>query len=507
MILNEDNVEIETSITNYLLKVGNKVGLNAQIKIDGVRATNNVVISKADMKVENPDGKEFDIPMKDDGMNGDAVANDHIFTAETICSQVGEYHFYAVLTGHVLDDKGDRKPFLKTTEHTFYVSGPSVSLNGVASLSKIPNDNERVSINIGAKLDAGLISAAQVGKLRAYTEVYGVASDGSIKPAAWLGSIVNVNPDNTVTLQLNLNWLSNSNVKGPLTLRNTYLADVSTSFPITKFEEDIAVRGSASLHRENRYSSVFSVRGPIKITQEMKMGVNPLKKAENTTNSPSLILLHGYCSTDNPFEANSNQFTGASYFLNPKSNIGNDGFSVKVDEHATSLGAVQYSLVGHSQGGSVSLHLQSHYFSGLDHAENGRRIQAVGTPWKGNSAAGSAANLGKLFGIGCGSCNDLTVDGARNWLAGINEEFYIHVFYYTTTYKQGNFFGDYCNMAINALLNWPNDGVTEIKYAELGGTSTNCGNKQQWCHTTSMKYPPLYTDNARNAEMNSKAAR
>jgi len=240
----------------------------------------------------------------------------------------------------------------------------------------------------------------------------------------------------------------------------------------------------------------------------MKVGVNPLKKVQNTTvNPPSLILLHGYCSTDNPFEPHKSHFHGASYFLNSKSNIGNDAFAVKVDDHANRLNAVRYSLVGHSQGGTVSLHLINHYWSGLDQSENGRLVQAVGTPWKGNSAAGNAANLGKLFGIGCGSCPDLTVDGARNWLAGINEENFQYVYYYTTTYKQGQFFGDYCNMAINALLNWPNDGVTEMKYASLGGKSVNCGNKEQWCHTTGMKYPPLYNDVSRNAEMNAKAAR
>jgi len=242
----------------------------------------------------------------------------------------------------------------------------------------------------------------------------------------------------------------------------------------------------------------------------MRFGVNPLKNIEmkNTTfNPPSLILLHGYCSTENPFEKNKDQFSSSSYFLNPKSNVGNDGFALKVDEHATKLSAVKYSLVGHSQGGKVSLHMLNHYWTGLDASNNGRRIQAVGTPWKGNSAAGSAANLGKLFGVGCGTCKDLTVDGAKAWLAGINEETYQFVYYYTTTYKQGQFFGDYCNMAINALLNWPNDGVTEIKYAHLGGKSTNCGNKEQWCHTTGMKYPALYYDNARNAEMNRLAGR
>jgi len=398
-----------------------------------------------------------------------------------------------------------KKPFLKTTEHSFYVSGPSVSLSGDATLTPIPNDNERVNINIGVNIDSGV---TQVKKLRAYTEVYGSSSDGTVKPAAWLGSIVNVNQDSTITLQLNLKWLSNANVKGPLHLKNTYLADADTSFPITLFENEIVVKKSARIHRDNRYNSVFSLRGPVQITKDMRVGVNPLKKVEvNSTVAPSLILLHGYCSTENPFSKNSNQFTGASYFLNSKSNIGNDGFAIKVDDHATTLGAVRYSIVGHSQGGTVALHLLNHYWTGLEHSENGRLIQAVGTPWRGNTAAGSAANLGKLFGIGCGACNDLTVDGSRNWLAGINEEHFQYVYYYTSTYKQGSFFGDYCNMAINALINWPNDGVTEIKYSVLGGSSSNLGNKEQWCHTTGMKYPPLYYDTARNTEMNAKAAR
>jgi len=80
------------------------------------------------------------------------------------------------------------------------------------------------------------------------------------------------------------------------------------------------------------------------------------------------------------------------------------------------------------------------------------------------------------------------------------------VHFFTTTYEQGTFFGDYCNLAMNIILQWPNDGTTEIKYATLDG-ATSMGNKQKWCHTTSMKYSPQYTDKARNAEMNAEAAR
>jgi len=154
----------------------------------------------------------------------------------------------------------------------------------------------------------------------------------------------------------------------------------------------------------------------------------------------------------------------------------------------------------------VSLHLLNHYWSGLDHASTGRLVQSVGTPWQGNSAAGGSASLGTMFGVGCGANNDLTSDGAKVWLSGINEVNTKYVYYYTTTYKQGSLFGDYCNMAINALLQWPNDGVTELKFTALKG-AVNCGNKEQWCHTTDMKYQAQYYDNTRNAEMNDKAAR
>jgi len=192
--------------------------------------------------------------------------------------------------------------------------------------------------------------------------------------------------------------------------------------------------------------------------------------------------------------------------LKKNANQNNDQFAKEVYQFAQSKGSNLFSLIGHSQGGTAALHLLNAYWSGLDHISSGRRIQTVGTPWLGNSAAGNAANLAKLFGVGCGKNNDLTLDGARNWFAGIHEDHPQYAYYYTTSYKQGNLFGDYCNLAINALLQWPNDGVSEIKYSKLPG-GNNMGNNEKWCHTTSMKYAPQYMDNTRNAEMNAKAGR
>jgi len=63
-----------------------------------------------------------------------------------------------------------------------------------------------------------------------------------------------------------------------------------------------------------------------------------------------------------------------------------------------------------------------------------------------------------------------------------------------------------CNAATNLFLQHPNDGVTELEYAPLVG-GNDCGMKQGWCHTKNMKYPPAFSDDARNKEMNSLAAR
>lgn len=76
----------------------------------------------------------------------------------------------------------------------------------------------------------------------------------------------------------------------------------------------------------------------------------------------------------------------------------------------------------------------------------GRKIQSIGTPYQGSyrrkfteisgcTAAGSAANLGSAFGVGCGDNFDLSLDGAVLWLSGISSDAKANVYYYTTTYK------------------------------------------------------------------------
>jgi len=238
----------------------------------------------------------------------------------------------------------------------------------------------------------------------------------------------------------------------------------------------------------------------------MRQGVRP--EINNATGvSGAIILLHGYCSTENPWKG-TGDFTNAYYFLQSKASSTNDQFAQLVLQFAANNGISSFSLIGHSQGGSVATHIHNYYWSGADYVNQaaGRIIQSVGTPYKGNSAAGSAANLGSMFGVGCGSNFDLTADGSSLWLSGIAPASRSQVYYYTTTYKQGTFFGDYCSMAMNMILQWPNDGTTELVYAHLPG-SNNLGNKEKWCHITGLAYPAQYLDHQRNKEMNAAAAR
>jgi hypothetical protein len=232
----------------------------------------------------------------------------------------------------------------------------------------------------------------------------------------------------------------------------------------------------------------------------------PPKSSVNATAAAKLIALHGYCAGTNPWAAYAQDFTNAMFFEDKNANRNNNDYAALVHNFAETNQVISYGLIGHSQGGMVSIHLLNYFESGLDDAEGERLIQSVGTPYQGCSAAGSAANLGKAFGVGCGANTDLSTDGAKLWLAGITSEARKKIFYYTTTYEQGNFFGDYCNMAINAVLEWPNDGTSEYKFAQLH-YANNMGNTQKQCHTTDMKYPALYHDRARNKIMNDKAAR
>jgi len=197
------------------------------------------------------------------------------------------------------------------------------------------------------------------------------------------------------------------------------------------------------------------------------------------------------------------------FFPVDKGNYANHEYSTRILAQVQQAGMDSYAVIGHSQGGMVGTHIHNYFWSGMEKvstANGAKLIQSVGTPYKGSTAAGSTADLGNVFGIGCGSNSDLSLDGAANWLTGISQAARTSVSFYTTTYELGSFFGDWCSLPMNLVLQWPNDGVTELTYGNLPG-AVNMGNKEKWCHSVDMGYAPQFTDVSRNAAMNQAAAR
>lgn len=127
----------------------------------------------------------------------------------------------------------------------------------------------------------------------------------------------------------------------------------------------------------------------------MRQGVAPPRNA-SAVNGGKLILLHGYCADKNPFAVYPADWSDAIYFLRPKVSMPHDEYAQRVVQFAADNGLSSYGLVGHSQGGIVTLHSLNYYHTGLDNAVGARKIQSLASPYRGNSVAGSTADIGAV---------------------------------------------------------------------------------------------------------------
>lgn len=493
--VNNDGIKIHTHMQSYLLKVGSKVGLNSFIHDDNNLLTmESIHIDHANMEVIFPDGTVEDFQMKDDGLSGDLKSNDGVFGAYFQAKAPGNYIMAASVDGTFSNEK---VPFQRSTQHIIAVSSATLEVKGTASMKQI--DSHRVGINVD------LVNTKNQPKIRAYAEVLGKNNKGEYVPACWVGGVVSINND-AIELVMDLNWLSMNGLTGPIQIENVIINDMETNFVVANYPSIINVDNSDSLIK-------FEFKSENVITEQMRFGVNPhpkkVKSAKRDSNEdnniPDLLLLPGYCTDVNPFENSKSSFS-KGFFPVKKGNFANDQYALHMIEEAEKASMDSFSIIGHSQGGLVATHVLNFYWSGVANATDGRLVQSVASPYQGNTAAGSTANLGNIFGIGCGSNTDLSRDGAVNWLQGISSETRKHVHFYTATYEQGRFFGDWCSLPMNLVLQWPNDGVTELVYAPLPG-AVNMGNKEKWCHSTEMTHPPVCDDQERNVEMNKVAAR
>jgi hypothetical protein len=510
IVYNDSPIEIFSHLTSYELDVGKPVGLVARVSNT---PTENLigVVDQAEMAIIDPDGFEHWIPMHDDGLHNDGVANDGVYGATFVPTKSGNYVWRAELSGQIAG-----VAFQRSTQHLVRVATVDAILSGTGTLSVEAN---RVTVAIDVKIP----SDALLSEFHTYAELWTTTGI----PIGWAMATTEV-IENQVKLSWDARWLARAGVTDSLLfeLRNVYISELNGFVPMSTALSIALTSGNLSeLVIKDPYVDddlLFFGPRPHWIDDAIAtIAATATTTATNTTAAAAtpteVVLVHGYCSTTNPFVGKGHDWRLAHVFEDYDQNLPNDEFARRLHAFADSKGLMAWSGIGHSQGGIALVHLRSTYWSGLDVAAaisaaavaettpKKRLIQTVGTPWKGCSAAGTSANLIKAFGVACGANADLTPDGAALWLATVSEHAAKDVYYYpTVNFKNPGFFDSSCNWATNLVLDSPNDGTTELIRSDLRG-GTNCGVTERQCHTEGMNYMAQTSDMQRNAVMDSYA--
>ncbi len=419
--------------------------------------------------------------------SGDIVRLDSAFqdagavTAAWTPKEPGKHRVTVIARG--VNHQG--QTYLRTSLNGIEVLNPTLAWRDAAA-HITQNQATRLSVWLPAEDFAG-----EQNHVRAYGELYGTGADGALKPVSWIGGMVGIQ-DGLIELGVDSRWLARAGVHSPLVLKNVRLEDPSSYITLLErdhfdlVEHNIVVPEAASF------------KG---IDQTMLMGPKPVQAEADRNKAGALLLVHGFCG-GNSWPGG--DFSNYQRFSDPKANRSHDEFARLIAQQASNLNS--YGIVAHSQGGAAALHLYTYYWSGLDNASGNRLIQSVGTPYQGTSLAGTIAAIGDIFGISCGTNQDLTYDGARAWLAGIPTWARQGVHYYTTSETDKWWRWDYCHIAAEFVLSDPEDGTTE-KWAGQLSSANNRGHKTGWCHTDGMRDTKQVNDSSRNRDMNSNAAR
>nr|QBK90293.1 MAG: hypothetical protein LCPAC102_02060 [Pithovirus LCPAC102] len=509
--LNNDDLTVSTYLSSYVIADGKSIDMIADVDlIDTSMSFHDVDVTEAFIEVIDSEGKSYTLPMEKETMS---ETDEGIWSGTIPLLEQGVFIFSPTICGTFVPvdnlarsisnssrlSQVDDIHFMRASRHLIIVSNADISIGNKAKI--IEKDCDIFFLIIRVK------NRGTIDRFRYYTEIWGVDIDGDEFPIVWLGGLTNIT-NNIVKIQLNKKWLSGISYCDDIILKNTYLADVNTSFPVDNHPEDIQVNKDYDVLEYIKVNSYIKVN----ITREMREGINPLKRDKKKKRDieqriVGLIMLPGYCSNNNPWLSSSDIFTNAFYFNEFNLNLSNDAYARRVVNFIFTTPARVTTYISHSQGGMVSTHILNYYFTDEeDQADGGRLIQSVGTPYQGTALADDVASFARVFGVGCGANSDLSKDGAANWISGISTFLRAEIFYYTTTYPLGSIIDRFCNIGTGLLISDPNDGITELLSGQMPNAN-NAGNTENQCHTTGMRHPAQYNDRARNIEMNRLAAR
>jgi len=481
----------DINIVAYMIDTNN-LGSNSQkpSKSQALQTS----INRAFVDVVTPSKKRFSITLKDDGMNGDRLAGDGLFSAKIPTDEIGIYTSQVQVEGI----RPDGVHFSRTTTDLYPVEAASFQFtNKKAGLKQINSSTSLVSIPVTQ------LHASDPVYLSA--EIWGTSKKGLPQSAVWIGGLVSpVSIDNQTNLQLSVDnrWLKRNGLQAPYSLKSIRLQNGTSSVPIAE-KKELTLNLSLSLSTLSASNVSSNTNGnailPAMLVGNAPTSISPLSYTSGS--GSKLLLVHGYCS-DKVW--NTSNFTNSTEFQDYNQNRSHDNFAQRIISFGSPYNS--YGIVAHSQGGAAALHMYSRYWTGLDNATGGQLIQSVGTPYQGTALAGNLAALGDVFGVGCGVNTDLTYSGAANWLSTIPSWARAKVDYYTTSFTDKWWRYDYCHLATDLFLDDPEDGTTEKWAGQLSG-GVNKGHKTGWCHTNGMRDTAQFKDSSRNSSMNSRAAR
>lgn len=345
---------------------------------------------------------------------------------------------------------------------------------------------------------------------------------------------------NYFDLEVDANWIARAGAKAPFELRGVYVQEIDVLVIVAKADRAIPVRlltykdvdraginptdvavaaaGKAAVAAAVERTRIANPR--LEVTKAMLQGIpQPRQRKITTDKSPNakLVLVHGFCADENPFEVQSEDWTDAVFFKaynkttkEGKRSMTNDEFARKVIDYTEKLELDSFALVAQSQGGMASLHILNYYHTGLDiRQQPGRKIQSVATPYRGNTALTEFKKYLDIIGIDCNGPFDLSVEGAALWLTGIGQANIIETNIYRTQYNPNpaSSTGGWCIAIMNLILQTPNDGVCEVQYSAPPTDQKAFKVDPGECHGDGMEWPASFWDRTRNHEMNNAAGR
>jgi hypothetical protein len=448
---------VALSVDSLFLHVGKTLGIQtwlANTTLGRSHAINDAIKGGV-ARVVLPDSSVRDIPLDDDSYGFHNEPHDGIWGGNLTAVSAGRY----VLDVSVVGTTPSGNPFIRTVTDFLNVIKPILSLTDRPATAVASRHSDYIALLLPINTIADPHVATS--KVRVFAQVWGKDKHGADVPICWIGGITRVETfrgRHVLSLMLNKNWLAGMRIKRLSSLRNFYVQDIDHFVPIASATKIHVVQHSSAMNviADMRKSNHFSISpsmltGPVPSWLARKR--EQLSNSSDSSATSTLLLVHGYCARDTPFDTSS--FSDYTVFSDFDANRANDAFAVRIRDAASSFSS--YGIVAHSQGGLASLHLRSFYWSPLDNSNGGRRIQSLASPYQGQPLAGLLAKIGGALGFLCGSNDDLTYDGARLWLASVPMSARQEVFYWAAKYGQDGLI-HYCNLAANVVLGWPNDG-------------------------------------------------